>query len=224
MNYLLKYKKYKNKYMYLKKQLGGAASTDPTVVSSAAASTVPTVVSSAAASSADIVNKTYSIANTELNQLWQSIGFEFEYAGYYIDSTNPMIINALDQAHNKLKITLPNVPEFQDVELEIGNDGPYETDRGEIYHNLEMNVTFKNKTKCQNIYECYNKALDICKIFLHDSFVRVNNAANPAFSIFQHKSVQLSLKINKHLEPFYKNNCLSQCTITVPYNNIKTIF
>jgi len=200
MNYLLKYKKYKNKYMDLKKQLGGVAS------------------------SAVIVNRTNSIANTELNQLWQSIGFEFEYSGYYIGSKEREITNALEQAHNKLKITLPDTLEFQDVELQIGNDGPYESSLGGIYYNLEMTVTFKNKTKCQNMYECYNKALDICKIFLHDSFVRVNDVADPTNSIIKHKSDLLTLEINIYTHSFHMDNCLSQCTIAIPYNNIKTVF
>ena len=179
----------------------------------------------------------YNITNYELNEIYQSIGFEFEYSGLFINTPTKELFDALTKSHNKLKIKLPAV--YENIELEIGNDGPYKyDDSGNEYYNFEINVTFKDKQKCANIYMCYITALHICNRFIHDSFYKYEKEdssiehqpkkprSKPTIE-YKHKTSELYIIPNKApASPPYEsiNLCLSQCTFGVLYNDIKNFF
>lgn len=229
-----KYLKYKSKYINLQKG-GSAAASNPSRLPSSTSSGSPSVVPSGASSvvpsgaSFGTPSTASNITNEELNQKYQSIGFEFEYFGLYINTSIKELFDALTKSHNKLKIKLP--ARYENIELEIGNDGPYINKLGQTYYNFEMNVTFKDRRSCVDIGACYNSALNICKQFIHDSFYIYQphdivhqpkkQRSDPTIQ-YKHKILDLYITPNNQEAPL--NSCLSQCTFGILYNDIKKVF
>jgi len=154
-----------------------------------------------------------AIKNDDINRNVVSIGFEFEFEGLCVELATKEFDDALKESHNKLKVYLPNIYEYQGMELYIGNDGPYAEPLKDDEFNLEFTVTFK-EFNCINIINCYLRALKLLNTYIKTKFFKIKGNQN----IFYNKDHLMT--INKYGEI----TCSPQCTIGVKYKNIKDMF
>jgi len=149
-----------------------------------------------------------TVTYDSINNNVESIGFEFEFPRFTIELKDENLDNALKEPHNKLRVYLPNNPEYQGIELHIGNDGPYMNDQ----YNLEFTVTFK-KFNCESILKCYRIALELLRTYIHNKFYR-KESDNDLYNVDKMMTIKKTGVIG----------CQPQCTIGVKYTNIKMMF
>ena len=149
-----------------------------------------------------------AINGPAINSLWVSIGFELEFYGFEVVLTDYELNNALKEAHNKLKINVPQ--KYNDVELSIGNDGPYD----ENDYCLEFTVTFKTKEK-KDINDCYKDALLIVKDYIQTQFFKIEN--DDTLYNIDGKLVIVQYGADTQITN------TPHCTLGVEYNNIKKL-
>jgi predicted nuclease of restriction endonuclease-like (RecB) superfamily len=110
----------------------------------------------------------------EFNKLLESVGFEFEFGHLYPTMMSHHLFNYYNaqniDKHKKFGVILPK--RYENIELKIGADGPYNIiqqvgkfflEMGDKFA-LEMSVTFINKQKCDNIFECFKISIQLLNL------------------------------------------------------------